>query len=435
MSEAIDRYVATFSEFEKERAGDAVHPLRKSAIARLAEMDLPHSRQEEWRFTNVAPIRSNELPLARPSTNGVASDDVARLATPGEFVARLVLVDGHYRKELSTIGTLPDGVRVMSLAQALRDESEIVLAHLGKYAKSENRPFVALNTAFLEDGVFVYLPKNSEVDQPIEILHIATGTATACPRHLVVAKEGSRATLVESYVSLGDSRGFVAAVAEVFVAASADLQHCKLQLENDEALHVHATTIHQERDSNYANHTVTLGGRLTRNDIRSILDDENIECTLNGLFHTHGESHVDNHTWLEHRKPHCDSHELYKGILDDSSSGVFCGKIDVFEDAQKTDAKQSSATLLLTDTAVIDAMPQLEIYADDVKCTHGATIGQLDDNALFYLQSRGIAPAQARNMLIRAFASDVAHRIPVEAIRVYVDSLLTERLPGGRMDS
>jgi len=434
MSEAIDRYIAAFGVFEKERSGDAVHPLRKSAIARLAEMGFPHSRQEGWRFTNIAPIRGSDFPVARPTANGVATDDIARLGMPGEYIARLVLVDGHCRADLSSVGDLPDGVRIMPLSEALRDEREIVLAHLGQYARNDNQPFVALNTAFLEDGVFVYLPKNASVELPIQILHVATGAKTACPRHLFVAKEGSRACIVEAYVSQNDAAGFVDAVAEVVVGANAHIDHCKLQLENEAALHVHSTKVHQERDSNYRNHTVTLGGRLTRNDIESVLDAENIECTLNGLFHTQDEAHVDNHTWLEHRKPHCDSHELYKGILDDSSSGVFCGKIHVFEDAQKTDAKQSSKTLLLTDTAVIDAMPQLEIYADDVKCTHGATIGQLDPSALFYLRSRGISASQARNMLIRAFASDVAHRMPVEALRDHVDMLLTERLPGGRMD-
>ena len=434
MSEAIDRYVAAFGALEKERSGDAVHPLRKSAISRLADMDLPHSRQEGWRFTNIAPIRNGDFPVAAPSANGVSTDDVARLGMPGEYVAQLVLVDGHFRTDLSTIGKLPDGVRVMSLEEALRDEREIVLAHLGKYAKSENHPFVALNTSFLRDGVFVYLPKNAAVEQPIEILHIATGEKTSCPRHLVVAKEGSRACLVEAYASLSETAGFVDAVSEIVVGANAHLEHCRLQFENREALHVNSTHVHQDRDSNYRSHTITLGGRLTRNNIESVLDAENIECTLNGLFHTRGEAHVDNHTWLEHKMPHCDSHELYKGILDDASSGVFCGKIHVYEDAQKTDAKQSSSNLLLTDTATVDAMPQLEIYADDVKCTHGATIGQIDPNALFYLRSRGIPEAEARNMLIRAFASDVAHRMPVDALRDHVDMLLTERLPGGRMD-
>jgi len=213
-------------------------------------------------------------------------------------------------------------------------------------------------------------------------------------------------------------------VTDVEIGPNASVDHCRLQLENDEALHVSTTRVRQGRDSHYTSHTVTLGGKLVRNDIDASLDAENINCTLNGLFLTRGTRHVDNHTLLEHRKPHCESHELYKGILDDHSTGVFSGKIHVFEDAQKTDAKQSSANLLLSEHAVVDAKPQLEIYADDVKCTHGATIGQLDPDALFYLRSRGLPAAAARNMLIGAFAADITRRIRVPAARERVDALL-----------
>ncbi|MHC4940508.1 MAG: Fe-S cluster assembly protein SufD [Planctomycetota bacterium] len=427
---ALEHFLSAFETVEKQRDRDRIHPLRKSAVARLAEMGLPHAKQEEWRFTDIAPIRDAAFPLAEASTNGISEVE----AIDGEWAARLVLVDGYYRKDLSTIGTLPEGVKVGGLADALDEESEIVLAHLGKYAHKDERPFVALNTAFLADGTFVYLPKNAVVELPIQIVHVSTGNKSSFPRHLFVAKDGSQAKIVESFVSSGEDAGFVDTVAEVVVGANANLDHTTLQLENDEALHVHAIQVLQGRDSNYANHKITLGGKLTRNDVDSVLDAENICCTLNGLYHTHGNQHVDNHTRLEHRQPHCESHELYKGILDDRSSGVFSGKIHVFEDAQKTDAKQSNANLLLTDTAVVDTKPQLEIYADDVKCTHGAVVGQLDANALFYLRSRGIPGELARNMLIRAFASDVAHRIPVEAVREKVDAILTERLPGGRMD-
>ena len=431
---ALDRFLSAFEAVEKQRAQDRIHPLRKSAVARLAEMGLPHTKQEDWRFTNIAPIRDADFPLAQASTNGVSLADVDAQAVSGEWAARVVLVDGHYRADLSTYGELPEGVKVCGLAQALDEESEIVLAHLGKYAHKDERPFVALNTAFLADGAFVYLPKNAVVEQPIQIVHLATGLKSCFPRHLFVAKDGSQAKVVETFVSIGADAGFVNTVAEVVVGANAHFDHVTLQLENDAALHVHAIQVLQGRDSNYANHKVTLGGRLTRNDVDGVLDAENICCTLNGLYHTQGSQHVDNHTRLEHRQPHCESHELYKGILDDKSSGVFSGKIHVYEDAQKTDAKQSNANLLLTDTAVVDTMPQLEIYADDVRCTHGAVIGQLDANALFYLRSRGIPEDLSRDMLIRAFASDVAHRIPVEAVREKVDAILTERLPGGRMD-
>jgi len=430
----MEQFLKAFDAHEKERGKDRVHPLRKSAISRLAEMGLPHRKQEDWRFTDVAPIRDSAFPVAAASTNAVSRADVDRWAVSGEWAARVVLVDGYFRADLSTIGELPAGVKLAGLAQALDEESEIVLAHLGKYARKDDRPFVALNTAFLADGAFLYLPKNAVVENPIQIVHVSTGGRSSFPRHLIVAKEGSQARVVETYVSAGGDAGFVNAVAEVVVGANAHVDHVTLQLENEEALHVNAIQVLQGRDSHYANHKVTLGGRLTRNDVDSVLDDENIVCTLNGLYHTHGKQHVDNHTRLEHRKPHCESHELYKGILDDESSAVFTGKIHVYEDAQKTDAKQSSANLLLTDDAVVDAMPQLEIYADDVKCTHGAVVGQLDPDALFYLRTRGIPETPARNMLIRAFASDVAHRIPVPAVAEHVDALLKERLPGGRMD-
>ena len=430
----LDRFLLAFDAAEKARARDRIHPLRKSAIARLAEMGLPHTKLEDWRFTDVAPIRDSDFAVAQPSTNGVSREDVGDRAVSGEWAATLVLVDGWFRPDLSTIEGLPSGVKVTGLAHALDEESEIVLAHLGKYAHKDERAFVALNTAFLSDGAFVYLPKNAVVERPIQIVHVATGNKSSFPRHLFVAKDGSQAQIVETFVSLGEDGAFTNTVAEVVVGANANLDHTTLQLENDAALHVHATQVLQGRDSNYANHKVTLGGRLTRNDIDSVLDAENVCCTLNGLYHVRGTQHVDNHTRLEHMQPHCESHELYKGILDDKGRGVFTGKIHVHEDAQKTDAKQSSANLLLTDKAIVDTMPQLEIYADDVRCTHGAVVGQLDANALFYLRTRGIPGNLARNMLIRAFASDVAHRIPVEAVRQHIDALLTERLPGGRMD-
>ena len=439
MSEALDRFLTAFEAVEREHGQDRAHPLRKSAVARLAEMGLPHSKQEDWRFTDIAPIRAADFPLAGPGmpgfgTNGFSTADIDGFAVPGEWSARIVLVDGHYRADLSTTDALPEGVKAGGLAQALDEESEIVLAHLGKYAHKDDRPFVALNTALLTDGAFVYLPKNAVVEHPIQIVHVSTGNKSCYPRHLLVAKDGSQARIVETYVSAGDEPGFNNIVAEVVVGSNAQLDHTTLQLENESALHVHAIQILQGRDSDYTNHKVTLGGRLTRNDVDGVLDAENICCTLNGLYHTRGAQHVDNHTRLEHRQPHGKSHELYKGILDDRSSAVFSGKIHVYEDAQKTDAKQSNANLLLTDTATVDAMPQLEIYADDVRCTHGAVIGQLDSNALFYLRSRGIPEELARNMLIRAFASDVTHRIKVDAVRERVDALLTERLPGGRMD-
>jgi Fe-S cluster assembly protein SufD len=418
-----------FLALSRERGKDPFQALRVSAMERFLKLGFPTTRDEEWRFTNVTPIAKSELAPARPSTNGASAKDVERLALDAAGSARLVFVDGHLRSDLSSPGDLPAGVRLLGLKGAL--EEEIVAAHLGRYADHESFPFVALNTAFLEDGAVLQVGKGCRLSEPLHLLYLSTSGTRSHPRNLVVLEKGASATLVEAYASLGDAEHLSVVVSECVLGPNASLDHYRLQCENEGALHVSHCEVHQGRDSRYRSHCVTLGSALTRNDINGVLDAENISCTLNGLFLTRGTQHVDNHTRLEHRKPHCESHELYKGILDDRSSGVFSGKIHVFEDAQKTDAKQSSANLLLSDKAQVDAKPQLEIYADDVKCTHGATIGQLDPGALFYLQTRGIPKAQARSLLIRAFASDITGRIRLDSVRERIDLLLADRLPGG----
>jgi len=420
-------HLETAESFTKEHAADTVHDLRTSALARFRELGLPTTKEEGWRFTNVAPVtRVSELAEAGAA---VDADVVKRLGFDG---AQMVFVDGRYREELSELADLPDGVRVLSLAVALHRYERFVRRHLTRLAASDTAPFVALNTAFLKDGAFVHIERNIVVEEPIRMLHIATGKA-CYPRNLFVFESGAQATLLETWASAGEDTHFTDSVTETVVAAGARIDHYRLQFENENALHISAHHVNQERDSNFRSHVVTLGGALTRNDINVALDGPGSETTLNGLFMTRGREHVDNHTYLEHRHPHCDSHELYKGILDERSSGVFSGRIHVFEDAQKTDAKQSSANLLLSDKAVIDCKPQLEIYADDVKCTHGATIGQLDEDALFYLRTRGLSRDAARSILIRAFAGDITGRIRIDAARERVDALLAERLPGGSL--
>jgi Fe-S cluster assembly protein SufD len=431
MSQAVKALESAHRALAKECGKDAVHTLREGAMARFRELGFPARKDEEWRFTNVAPVaEAAALPLARPGGDDVSPDDVSRLAMDGAHGARLVFVDGHLRTDLSTRGELPEGVALRGLAEALADGKGPWSPHLARHAVQEDRPFVALNTAFLEDGAFLHVGKGVTVEEPIHLLYVSTRKA-CFPRNLILLEEGAAARVVETYASVGETAHLSVVVTETVVGKNADLDHYRIQAENERALHVSHCQVHQDRDSRYRSHGVTVGGRLTRNDIDAVLDEENISCTLNGLFLTHGTQHVDNHTRLLHKKAHCESHELYKGILDDDSTGVFSGKIHVFEDAQKTDAKQSSANLLLSDDAVVDAKPQLEIYADDVKCTHGATIGQLDESALFYLRTRGIPEAQARNILIRAFAGDITNRIRLEGVRERVDALLAERLPGG----
>jgi Fe-S cluster assembly protein SufD len=380
-----------------------------AAWKRFQELGFPTTRQEEWRFTNLAPLARSTFALGRPTTNGVAQADVDRLGLDKS----LVFVDGHFRADLSSA---PFGV---SLATRLD-----LIEH------DEDAPaLVALNTALAEDGAFIEV--DGELAEPIHVLFIGTDGKACHPRNIYHVKKNARAEIVETYVSLGTGEHWTNAVGIVVVSENAELRHTRLQLENESAFHTSNVRVSQARDSRYVSNVVTLGGRLVRNDMTAALDGEGCVSTLNGLFLTRGKQHADNHTWIEHRVPHCESHELYKAILDDQSSGVFSGYIHVLPDAQKTDAYQSSATLLLSDEATIDSQPQLEIYADDVKCSHGSTTGQLSKNALFYLRSRGIPEDKAKSMLVRAFANDVTERLGVVAARERVERLLAERLPGG----
>jgi Fe-S cluster assembly protein SufD len=405
----MNHYVEAFEKFAKEHGTGPVQDLRARGLARFRELGFPTTKQEAWRFTNVAPLAKSAFALGRPSTNGVAPEAVAKLG----FGNSLVFVDGHYRPDLSQA---PAGV---SLASVL-DRFEIVT--------SDDAPaFVELNTAFLEDGAFVEV--DGEIEDPIHVLFIGTDGKVCHPRNVYHVKRHASAHVVETYVSLGEAAHWTNTVGMAIVEENGRLEHTRLQLENEAAYHTSNVWVRQRRDSRYTSNVATLGGRLTRNDITASLEDENCLATLNGLIITRGEQHVDNSTKIEHRMPHCESHELYKSILDDKSSGVFTGYIHVFEDAQKTDAFQASSALLLSDEATMDSQPQLEIYADDVKCSHGSTVGQLDDNALFYLRARGLPKKEARNMLIRAFVHDVSDRMEVEPVRARVDELMEERLP------
>jgi len=425
-------YLSNFARFEKDVSANGhswIHRLRKSAIKRFAEIGFPTTRNEEWKFTNVAPIAKMPFKSLAASETALTWDRLRRSAFPIDKSHRLVFVDGFYAPELSSLRPLPDGVRLVNLAAVLDAHAEWVEPHLAHHAKYQEQPFTALNTAFIRDGAFLSVPNGKMIEEPIELLFVATkageGSATH-PRNLIVMGRDSQATLVESYLSLEEEVYFTNAVTEIVLGENSAIDHYKLQRESDEAFHVATTQIHQTRSSRFASHYVSLGGSLVRNEVNAVLDAEGCECTLNGLYLASEQQHVDNHTVIDHAKPHCTSHELYKGILDGKAHGVFNGKIFVRQDAQKTDAKQTNQTLLLSDSAVINTKPQLEIYADDVKCTHGATIGQLQDEALFYLRSRGLGPEAARNLLIFAFANDIIDRIKIESIRTELEELLLE---------
>ena len=400
--------------------------LRTSAAERFAALGFPTRRDEEWRFTNVAPIVETPFTLASESQSRLTQDGLRPYTYDGMAGTQLVFVNGHFHADLSS-PAFPQGVVVSSLAAAMAAYPEVVEAHLGRSAHFDTQAFVALNTAALEDGAFVHIKRGVVVDAPIHLLFVSTpsaGPTVSHPRTLIVAEENCQATLVESYAGTADQVYFTNAVTEVVAAEDSVLDHYKVQRESVKAYHIATMQLHLARSANFSSHSVALGGLLVRNEANAYLGGEGIECTLNGVYLGNDKQLIDNHTAIDHAMPHCNSHEVYKGILDGNSRGVFNGKIFVREDAQKTDAKQTNQTLLLSPTAQIDTKPQLEIFADDVKCTHGATIGQLSDEALFYLRARGIPKDQARALLTYAFASDIVSRIKVDAIRAQLDQVL-----------
>ena len=433
-------YRSEFAKFEKGlngESGSPIHAMRKSAMARFAEIGFPTNRDEEWRFTNIAPIVNRTfLPAPVVPTAAVKPADIERFLLKGFSGPRLVFVNGHWSAELSYLPVLPGGVIVGSLATSLKSEGGVAGQQVTRLARFDENGFTALNTAFLSDGAFLYVPDGVRVDGAVHLLFVSTGGTpeiVANPRNLIVVGKNCRLSVVESYHGLGTGNYLTNVVSEIAVGDGSVIEHDRLQVEGAGAYHIGATHIHITGGSTFTSNSLALGGSIVRNTITAVLDGEGSECTLNGLSVASGDQLIDNHTTIDHTKPHCTSHELYKSILDDTSKGVFNGKIFVRRDAQKTDAKQTNKTLLLSDAATIDTKPQLEIFADDVKCTHGAAVGQLDEEQLFYLRARGIDLEAARDMLTLAFANDVIRRIHVDALRDQLDATLRDLLRRGHV--
>jgi len=428
-----DPYLQKFERFEKQPTVPAwLLPLRKAGLARFSELGFPTLNDEDWRFTNVAPI--SRLPF-RPSFQAargeLTAEAVARFTFGNLAPHRLVFVDGHYVAELSFQAPLPSGVKAGSLAAALISDSALLEKHLARYAQETENAFTSLNTEFFEDGGFIFVPAGTRVEAPIHLLFISTAKdpgATSHPRNLILAEKGAQVTVLESYASMVDAPYFTNAVTELVLSEGAVVEHCKFQDESLNAFHIAAVHAHLGRGCNLAAHSFATGARLSRNNIRTNLAGEGVECILNGLYLTNGEQLADHHMVVEHAQPHCNSHEYYNGILDGKSKGVFHGRILVRRPAQKTDAKQTNKNLLLSEEATADTKPQLEIYADDVKCTNGATIGQLNEEAIYYLRARGIGAETARRMLIHAFAGEIIERIRNSAIREELDKIVWYRL-------
>jgi FeS assembly protein SufD len=526
-------YFSSFMELEERLAASGpswLHEIRRAAMEGFAEKGFPSTRQEEWRNTNVAPIAA--VPFRPATTSWERGHPFAPLragsarTTAGRMPAlpigqlpladlgcpRLVFINGRFSKQLSALEALPKGVKAGSLAEALASDGKILECHLTRFATDyKEHAFVALNTAFLEDGAFLEIPKSVVLEKPIYLLYVSdpSGLPTVSyPRNLIIAGRESQASIVEGYISLGgtplagsarrrsetaataagaDQRRsetaataggaerrrsetaataggaerrrseaaataagaerrrsetaataapegvyFTNAVSEIVVGEGAVLEYHRIQQESERAFHFGRLQFHQEHSSNLATHSIALGGALVREEVKAVLGGEGAEATLNGLYLVAGRQHIDNQTTLDHAQPHCSSREVYKGVLDGESSAVFNGKIIVRKDAQKTDSKQSNKNLLLSEKAIIDTKPALEIYADDVKCTHGATIGQIDPEAVFYLRSRGIGRQEARELLTYAFANDVLERIKYEPLREQLSEGLFARLARGQ---
>jgi Fe-S cluster assembly protein SufD len=433
---SVDAREAYASRVEASR-GRSAEPgwltSRRTAAARqLVAEGFPTTRHEEFRFTNVGPLAAKAYPAADVPPARVSLDALRAEATvPGLDAHEIVFVNGRFAPELSAIDGLPAGLRLANLASTIGADPALIESLLGRAIKFEMQGFTALNTALAADGAILVVDPEVVVERPIHFVFLASAPAPfgAHIRNLVRIGHHAQVRIVESYIGDAGQEYFTNAITEVLAADESKVEYCRVQRESMAAHHVSGTHLHLGRAAVFASESLSLGGAIVRNDVNAVLDAEGISCTVNGLYLVDGDRLVDNHTTIDHAKPHCESHELYKGILDGRGRGVFNGKIFVRQDAQKTDAKQTNKVLLLSDDATIDTKPQLEIFADDVKCTHGATIGQLDAAQMFYLKSRGIGEEHARSILLHAFAADIVERIEVEALRTHLQRLLLDRLP------
>lgn len=435
LDEAREHYLSRHTHFAGELGDEPswLGQLRAEALTSFSERGLPHRKLEEWRYTNIAPLAQIPFEVPGAGTALPAPEVVAGLSPCASAGESTIFVDGHLASALSVQSVPSGGVEVESIAEQLLRSPQQLEPHLGRSVDVKLHPFAALNTAFLDDGASVRVPAGCEVGAPLRLVFVAerTDTPRVChPRVAIAAGENSRATIVLDFVARGSGKGLTNAVVEVSLERNAHVDLIVLQRESGEHFHVSNLAVRQERDSRFAAYTLSLAGRLVRNDASVVLAGEGAECVLNGLFVGSERQLVDNHTTIDHAVPHGTSSELYKGILTDRARGVFRGRVIVRPDAQKTNALQSNPNLLLGERAEIDTKPQLEIYADDVKCSHGSTVGQLDEAALFYLRSRGIAESGARQLLTRAFAAEILEALPVPALTEALAEELMAHLRG-----
>jgi Fe-S cluster assembly protein SufD len=432
-NESKELYLSEFRHYQNNGAKKNpawLKRLQASAMASFQELGFPTTHDEDWKYTSLDRITSVSFDHGNGEAKAVSANDICELACAATECNRLVFINGSYFPQLSLIRGLPAGARVESLAEVLAQKDDFLEPYLGRYGRIREQPFVALNTAFIEDGALVFLPRNSKVKEPIHLIYVSIANSkpvASHPRNLLIFEDGSEARIVENYVGLGAGTYFANAVTELIGGENTTIDHYRLQREGANGSHIGTLEAQLKRNCAFTAHAITLAGALVRNDVHTVLDGEGSECLLNGLYVLDGKQHVDNSTEIEHTKPRATSLELYKGILSGSARGVFNGKILVHKDAQKTNARQTNKNLLLSPDAVVNTKPQLEIYADDVKCSHGSTIGQLDRDALFYLRSRGISQDDAQSLLSYAFASDVVSRVKIDYLRRRLDDYLLNK--------
>ncbi len=430
---ATRQYEQDFEHFiATEPAAQWLQPRRRAAMQRFVSLGFPTTRNEDWHFTSVSAIAEHVWRPLRTSSDDTQPGALAPYLFSPEW-PRLVFVNGRLSAKMSRVEGLPDGVVVSDLVSAWETRADMLEQFMGTIAGEEDRPFTALNTALHADGAVVYVPRGIECKAPIHLLFVTDANAAkgvAHLRNLLVLERHAAATVVESYVALGDATYFTNSVTEVDVGEGATLRHYKIQRESRRAFHIGTIEARQARDSHYVSFSFATGALLSRTNVYALLDGAGCGATLNGLYLADGDQTVDHQTRIEHARPDCFSRELYKGVLDGAAHGVFNGKVYVRPAAQKTDGKQTNNTLLLSERAHIDMKPQLEIFADDVKCTHGATVGRLDATALFYLKSRGISEERARKLMTYAFAAEVIETIEVEKIRDELEAMVLVRFAG-----
>jgi Fe-S cluster assembly protein SufD len=431
-TERKEQYLVAFDQSRSTgRASPAwLNELREAGMASFEQLGFPTTKNEAWKYTSVEPISSKSFVRANGEAESLDANDILSRSLVDPEDCRLVFINGVYAPQFSRTQNLPAGMRVQSLAETVRQNDGFLATRLGHYARHRLEAFAALNTAFIEDGAVIVVPERCHVSEPIYLVFVSAAGASQVmshPRILILVGAASEAKIVESYLGVNSGSYFCNVVTELIGGADTVIEHYRLQQESDAGLHVGTLEARLERGCQLTAHAVTLSGSLVRNNVHIVLDGDGAGCVLNGLYLGDKQQHIDNFTEIEHAKPRASSLELYKGVLSGSAHGVFNGRIVVHKDAQKSDAKQTNKNLLLSGNAMVNTKPQLEIYADDVKCSHGSTIGQLDPDALFYLRSRGLGLDEARSLLSFAFASDVVGRIKINSLRQHLDAQLVAR--------